>query len=882
MRATAPPGPAARRLGHSRGAGGRARAGRDAVPGRSRAARASTPRDIAPRTRGGAGEGPGRRSSRRGAATPDAGARSGRRDGRGGRGAARALRRSLEVVGVDRVAGAGRGRRPNLAVELPRGRRALRPDRRGAPPERALRRSRRSPSGSTRAARACAPGRDAAGAGRDASSWSSRRCARRRASCWRCAISCWRCRPRTSSRPASGRAPARRSPRERDWCHDAAPVRRSRRVDFSYLVLRDRWKPLAGPAALPRRQRSAAREGPPAALRLRPDGPPRVRAPRPPRSAAERRLRRARARRRRPIAGETEANDGMRVEATTAVANARRAPRRAKRGRGHCGRAIGRGRAGACAGSAAVVARRSALKSFTIVPSKDPHALSPRAGVVGRMAAARHRHRAARRPFLLAAGRRTAAERGRVKAGIFFAGAYLVDALGVRPSSTGPCPRPTHHDWLRVLAVLLFCFAVGHRAGLLLFDVVLVRREIPRILRDLVQGIALLHHGRDRADPVRGRRHQGVHGVGAHDGGHRPRAAGHAGQRHGRPGAAARARLRGRRLDQPRRRASRGRIREVRWRATTIVTKNGDLMLIPNAAITRAHDHQLQPADHGAPAVGPRARPFPPPAGAGARGDRRGGAGAAVRARRARARLHAAGVQGGRLHLRVPLLDRRRPARRHRSTATCAAPSGTRCTGPGMEIPFPSRNINVTEMNEDRVQRKHDEEYARRVDALSRVDVFRALDAEKIDRLARRLRHVDVRPGRGDPAPGRSGRLALRRARRARWRCRSACSAPQGGRDAGRRAVLRRDVADDRRVAHRDRRREDRRRVLHRRQGGVPGDRRRRSPSWPAIISDILSRRQVVLGAKRPLDARARPPRRRTSSARRSPRFSESAAARRG
>ena len=51
----------------------------------------------------------------------------------------------------------------------------------------------------------------------------------------------------------------------------------------------------------------------------------------------------------------------------------------------------------------------------------------------------------------------------------------------------------------------------------------------------------------------------------------------------------------------------------------------------------------------------------------------------------------------------------------------------------GMEIPFPSRNINVTEMNEDRVQRKRDEEYSQRVDALARVDVFRALDAEQID-----------------------------------------------------------------------------------------------------------------------------------------------------
>src|SRR5207247_8822409 len=74
----------------------------------------------------------------------------------------------------------------------------------------------------------------------------------------------------------------------------------------------------------------------------------------------------------------------------------------------------------------------------------------------------------------------------------------------------------------------------------------------------------------------------------------------------------------------------------------------------------------------------------------------------------------------------------------------------------GMEIPFPSRNINVTEMNEDRIQRKLDEEYARRGDALSRVDVFRALDAEKIDRLSRRLRLAPFGPGEvilreGDP-----------------------------------------------------------------------------------------------------------------------------------
>jgi hypothetical protein len=34
--------------------------------------------------------------------------------------------------------------------------------------------------------------------------------------------------------------------KERDWCHDAAAVPGSPRVDFSYLVLRDRWRPIPG------------------------------------------------------------------------------------------------------------------------------------------------------------------------------------------------------------------------------------------------------------------------------------------------------------------------------------------------------------------------------------------------------------------------------------------------------------------------------------------------------------------------------------------------------------------------------------------------------------------------------------------------------------
>src|SRR5262245_11439396 len=84
----------------------------------------------------------------------------------------------------------------------------------------------------------------------------------------------------------------------------------------------------------------------------------------------------------------------------------------------------------------------------------------------------------------------SAAERGRIKAGIFFGGAYLVavTALGLlRP----PVPlEPHQHDWYRVLSILLFSFAVVIASGLVLFDVVLARREIPRIVRDLLHGIA--------------------------------------------------------------------------------------------------------------------------------------------------------------------------------------------------------------------------------------------------------------------------------------------------------------------------------------------------------------------------------------------------------
>ena len=358
-------------------------------------------------------------------------------------------------------------------------------------------------------------------------------------------------------------------------------------------------------------------------------------------------------------------------------------------------------------------------------------------------------------------------ERGRVKAGIFFAGAYLVSlaALAVfRP----PLPGPAHHDWLRLLPVLLFSFAVVIVGGLVLFDVVLVRREIPRILRDLMQGIAYLITAvvvltRSEVDVTKvftaSVLTTAVIGLALQE-------------TLGNVMAGLALQLErdleiGDWISLDDKIA--GQIREVRWRATTIVTKNGDLAMIPNTAITRgtivnysrpstAHRQWIHVRVHFRypPArvrevivEGVRALPFvridPPPD----------------------CILHEFKNDACEYSVRYWMDDVRRDDTMDSAVRSAIWYALHRA---GMEIPFPSHNVNLTEMNEDRARRKDDEEYARRIDVLSQVDVFRALDAERIDRLSRRMKMLIFGPGetilrQGEPGDSlyvvRSGTVAV-------------------------------------------------------------------------------------------------------------------------
>ena len=358
-------------------------------------------------------------------------------------------------------------------------------------------------------------------------------------------------------------------------------------------------------------------------------------------------------------------------------------------------------------------------------------------------------------------------ERGRVKAGIFFAGAYLVALLAF--GLTGrPLPGPAHHDWLRLLSLLLLSFSVVIVSTLVLFDVVLVRRQLPRILQDLVQAVAYLITAavvltRSEIDVTKvftaSVLTTAVIGLALQD-------------TLGNIMAGLALQLERDfevgdwiALDD----RVNGRVREVRWRATTIITKNGDLMLIPNAAITRAtivnfsrpttahrqwihvRVHFRHPPPRVCEVIIDAARSVP-----------------FIRVDPAPdCVLHDFKEDACTYSCRYWIDDFQRDEVMDSAVRSAIWYALHRA---GMEIPFPSRNVNLTELNEDRAQRKQDEEYARRVDALSRVDVFRALDARSVDRLARRLRRVVFGPGetilrQGDPGDSlyvvRGGKVAV-------------------------------------------------------------------------------------------------------------------------
>jgi small-conductance mechanosensitive channel len=262
------------------------------------------------------------------------------------------------------------------------------------------------------------------------------------------------------------------------------------------------------------------------------------------------------------------------------------------------------------------------------------------------------------------------AERGRVKAGIFFAGAYVVMVLAFGLLGR-PMPTATQHDWLRVLAVLLFCFSAVIAASLVVFDIALRRRHIPRILQDLVQAVAYFITAafvltRSDVDVTRvftaSVLTTAVIGLALQE------TLGNI--------------MAGLALQLERDfetgdwinlgdRASPivGRIREVRWRATTIITKNGDLMLIPNSVITRAMitnysrptgAHRQWCATWSWTPSGPCRSSAP-----------------------SRRRTVCSG-SSGRTRPPTPVVTgSMTSSATTRSTATCAARSGTRCTGRG-------------------------------------------------------------------------------------------------------------------------------------------------------------------------------------------------------
>ena len=364
---------------------------------------------------------------------------------------------------------------------------------------------------------------------------------------------------------------------------------------------------------------------------------------------------------------------------------------------------------------------------------------------------------------------------GRRRAGIFFAGAYLASLALVglffplRPGDLEGGVVSPHLSTMRILYHLLFCFAAVLTAGLVLFDVLLARRQVPRILRDLAQGFAYLVAGffvltRAEVDVTKiftaSVLTTAVIGLALQE-------------TLGNLMAGLALQLEPDfdvgdwiRIDD----RLTGRIREVRWRVTSLLTKNGDLVLVPNGVVARAVlTNFTRPTASHRQAIPLRVHFKHPPA------QVREVVLEAVRSvAQVRSEPRPECLVWEFKEDAVTYMVRYWIDDFRLDEGTDAEVRGLLWYAlhrAGMEIPFPARNIHVTEMTEDRAQRKLDEDYARRVDALSQVDVFRVLDAEKIDRLARRLRLAPFGPGEvilreGDPGDSlyvlRTGEVAVR------------------------------------------------------------------------------------------------------------------------
>jgi small-conductance mechanosensitive channel len=329
--------------------------------------------------------------------------------------------------------------------------------------------------------------------------------------------------------------------------------------------------------------------------------------------------------------------------------------------------------------------------------------------------------------------------RGFWRAGIFFAAAYPISLalIGLLASPT----RPGSEELSRVLPLFLFCFSLVIAASVVVFDVILVRRAIPRILRDILQGVAFLVAAlfvlsRASVDVSKvftaSVLTTAVIGLALQD------TLGNL--------------LAGLALELERDidvgdwvrvdDKVTGRIVEVRWRVTALLTKNGDLLLLPNALMARSQLVNFsRPTTAHRQWIYLRVHFRHPPA--------------RVREVILHAVKKVAAVEADPAPDCI-VWDFKEDAmtyairywirefeRDDSVDGEVRAMIWYAMHRAGMEIPFPSRNIHVTEMTEGRAQRKLERSHAELVTALAGVDVFRTLEAAHIERLAQRVR-VDV------------------------------------------------------------------------------------------------------------------------------------------